>query len=122
MGYAQIVVGGKKHHVHRYLYRELFGEIPEGHDIRHKCDNRKCINPEHLETGTRLQNVHDAITRGRHAKGSKNGSAKLKEADVAVIRSLITTGVSQGAIAKKFNVSPVTIGDIRRGVTWRSVA
>lgn len=35
-------------------------------ELRHKCDNRLCCNPSHLETGTRQQNVDDMISRGRH--------------------------------------------------------
>jgi hypothetical protein len=50
---------------HRLSYQLNVGEIPEGLVIRHKCDNRKCCNPNHLIAGTQKDNVHDTVTRGR---------------------------------------------------------
>ena len=44
-GYAHVNILGRAHQVDRLIYEELFGFIPEGHVLRHKCDNRACINP-----------------------------------------------------------------------------
>lgn len=41
------------------------GEIPDGLVLRHKCDNRPCVNPDHLTPGTKKQNLQDCIDRGR---------------------------------------------------------
>ena len=50
---------------HRWIYRLLHGEIPDGLVIRHKCDNPRCVNPRHLEIGTLSDNTRDAIVRRR---------------------------------------------------------
>src|SRR4051812_21046615 len=69
--YAGFWFEGKMVGAHVAAYRMYVGEIPEGHQIRHKCDVPRCVNPEHLETGTIRQNADDRITRGRGNSGSR---------------------------------------------------
>ena len=57
--------------LHRLIYKSYYGEIPNGMVVRHKCDNPSCINPLHLELGTRGDNAHDCKVRGR-GKSLKN--------------------------------------------------
>lgn len=56
---------GKDMLLHRWVYEEMFGPIPDGMVLLHKCDNSLCINPEHLQVGTQKENVHDMIDKGR---------------------------------------------------------
>jgi len=42
--------------VHRYAYELLVGPIPEGMELDHRCRNRGCVNPAHLEVVTRSEN------------------------------------------------------------------
>jgi hypothetical protein len=58
-------------YAHRWSYKHFKGEIEEGKLIRHKCDNRICVNPEHLETGTSKENVKDMVERNPKACGRK---------------------------------------------------
>lgn len=53
--------------------------IPDGIDVRHLCHNPSCVNPIHLEEGTRLANMADMIRAGRSARGDRNGSVKHPE-------------------------------------------
>jgi hypothetical protein len=50
---------------HRYAYEKINGPIPKGLEICHKCNNRSCINPNHLFIGTRSDNMLDASKKGR---------------------------------------------------------
>jgi hypothetical protein len=42
------------------------GPVPDGMDVCHTCDNRRCWNPHHLWLGTRKQNMEDCTRKGRH--------------------------------------------------------
>jgi len=56
-GYGRISVGGKTRIVHRVAYEALVGPIPSGLEIDHLCRVRDCINVQHLEPVTHLENV-----------------------------------------------------------------
>ncbi len=48
------------------FYKTLKGPLPKGVVLRHTCDNRLCMNPNHLEPGTEQDNVRDMMQRQRH--------------------------------------------------------
>lgn len=60
-GYCSIRAGGRYEMVHRSVYKMLVGPIPEGLTIDHLCRNRCCVNPDHLEPVTMIEN----LARGR---------------------------------------------------------
>jgi len=55
---------------HRISWAIKHGKIEKGMVIRHKCDNRKCVSPYHLEVGTQKDNMRDMVKRGRYNKKS----------------------------------------------------
>lgn len=55
-GYGRISISGVTMAVHRVIYTCFEGIIPHRHDIDHKCKNRLCCNPDHLELVTHKEN------------------------------------------------------------------
>ena len=64
-GYGQIWLGQTMERAHRLSWIIHFGPIPEGLCVLHTCDNPPCVRPGHLFLGTQLDNVRDAIRKGR---------------------------------------------------------
>lgn len=116
-GYAQInMPGNRQCRAHRLSYEIHKGEIPKNLHIRHTCDVRCCINPDHLLLGTRQQNAQDAVDRNRYVKGEKRKDSKLTDAQAAAIK---TDSRSQRVIAAEYGIDPSVVCRIRRGTAWK---
>lgn len=122
-GYAR-TSGRSEKYVHRLSYGAFVGNIPDDLVVMHLCDMPNCVNPSHLDLGTQGDNVRDSVTKGRwvpaRARGEDNGNSKLKEEQVADIRTL-GRNLSSYALADVYPVSRSTISRILRGDTWRHV-
>lgn len=114
-GYPQYHENGKTHNLHRYLFLKEHGPIEKGYVIRHRCDQRLCINLEHLEKGTIAENSKDMFERGRNPKGEKHGMAILSENQV---RAIFASDKPYAELAVDYGVSRNTIYDIKSGKTW----
>lgn len=97
------------------------GAPPDGLHVLHRCDNRKCINTDHLWLGTNTENIADKMSKGRHPRGSQFRHAKLTEAKVAALLQERATGSSAPALAKKYGVTLENIMSIVKGKTWKHV-
>lgn len=88
----------------------------------HKCNNRKCCNPDHLYWGTAQENSNDCIRSNRQAAGSKNGSSKLTESQVLEIRAMVSTKkYTYNQVAAKYNVSRSCIAKLSQGRFWNHI-
>jgi hypothetical protein len=82
-GYPHIRRQEKNVTIARWLWLQRFGPIPEGLVLRHSCDNKGCINLDHLSLGTQKQNVHDTLSRGnfnQHAKTQARANGRWVKA------------------------------------------
>ena len=114
--YCRIKHQSKRLYIHRLIYEELFGRIPEGMVIRHSCDNTLCLNPEHLNLGTQTDNINDRNLRKRTAIGERHGSAKLTNRQVLEIKNSL---LSDRKLASMYQVSKSSIWGIKNGTSWK---
>lgn len=106
---------------HRVSYRLAHGGIPVGAYVLHSCDTPACVNPDHLRVGTQADNMRDRKERDRVPYGEAAGSWRKSVLTTEDVRAIRADPRSTRALAPVFGVSPATIGDIRRGRTWRWV-
>jgi hypothetical protein len=150
-GYGRIRGGDGHVRAHRYSYALHYGPIPNNLWVLHRCDNPRCVRPDHLFLGTAQDNADDRTNKGRSAtgdrnasrkypnrrpkgithynyrnqyapqRGSGNGRAKLCNEDIRQIRNLSAAGVRGAVIARQYKVSSTTIYDILNGNHWKDV-
>jgi hypothetical protein len=115
-GYGRFNLEKKLGWTHRISLEWSLGRpIGEGLVARHKCRNRHCVNPEHLEEGTYAENQQDRIRDGTSNNGTKSSSCKLTEEQVWAIRVDLR---SQREIAADYGICQMTISRIKSGKTW----
>lgn len=118
-GYGVLSVKGRSAHAHRVAYEIRCGAIPDGQCVLHRCDVRRCINPDHLFLGTLADNNRDTMNKGRTAdrRGEKNTQMKFTDEQVGRMRSMYATRrYSQRQLAAAFGASQQHVSDIVRGV------
>ena len=120
--YGGFWLDGEMKRAHRTSWMLEHGSIPDGLHVLHHCDNRKCVNPDHLWLGTHADNMRDMAEKGRAASnpqpGETNGRAKLTEADIPAIRA---DNRFLRVIAAEYGVSPKQISRIKRRERWTHI-
>jgi hypothetical protein len=148
-GYGQFRTGGvgtPNARAHRVAWALAYGAIPEGLLVLHRCDNPRCVRPEHLFLGTSADNVADRNAKGRQAtgarlnipcdrgrghrnprythpettaRGERNGHARFTAEQVLEIRRLWAAGgMLQRDIAAQFGTDQAVVSLIVRRKTW----
>jgi len=127
-GYGVFDFMKKSYKAHRASYEVFNGTIPEGLLIRHDCDQRTCVNPQHLSVGTKKDNADDMVRRGRwmgvrkdfnNVSGENSYNAKFNESQVREIRSLRDSGMKGVDVAKMFNTTPVQVCKLYKRTRWK---
>ncbi len=147
-GYGRAFDGERTRQAHDVAW-ELANrrKLPKGKVVRHSCDNPPCCNPQHLLKGTPLDNVRDAIERGRNhipyvhsfvplhrrprgkrngmhthpesrLRGERSGNCKLTRVNVRRMRRLRQKKHTYASIACKFGISISQVFRITQGESW----
>ncbi len=131
-GHGVVRIATVLYKAHRVSWTWANGPIPEGLCVCHRCDNPRCVRPDHLFLGTKQDNSSDMARKGRAGsvvhpervpRGEASGTAKLTAQAVREIRRLYAAGAAnQYELAARFGVSQPAIGMIVRRRNWRHVA
>jgi len=110
---------------HRISWELHYGKIPEGLWVLHKCDNRKCVRPDHLWLGTVVENQADMKSKGRSRNGCRPGEGsqhhKLTNEKVLQIRQKFADGIDKKSLAKEFDVTITSIRYIVTRKQWSHI-
>lgn len=119
-GYGQFNLAGRPTTAHRAAWILFQGPVPAAALVCHRCDNRACVNPEHLFLGTAQDNTDDMFKKGRERppRGEACGTAKLSAPDVLAMRRLRLGGLTYAEIAAAYGVHPVTAMRAIKGEQW----
>lgn len=120
-GYGSFSFQGDSREAHRIAWILTYGTISEGLCVLHKCDNRGCVNPNHLWLGTKGANNTDREIKGRSSDkhGENNPNVKLTITDVQVIRERRAAGEILAQIAKDYQVTPSAIRHTVSKRNWK---
>mgnify|MGYP000856665925 CR=1 FL=1 len=107
--------GYKLAYAHRFAYVIFNGDLCEGMEVCHTCDNPGCVNPAHLWQGTKSDNLRDAAMKGR------TNTVQLSPDDVRRIRSMHNLKYSISDIASRFGVTTTIVYDVVNRRTWNYI-
>ena len=102
-GYGKLSRNGLRGNAHRAAHFIATGELPPL--VRHRCDNRACVNPDHLVGGTQFDNMADALRRGRRV--GRKPARDLTAEELAEARALFRKGCPKfggRALARRYGV------------------
>lgn len=104
---------------HVFSWELRNGQIQDGMCVLHKCDIRRCVNPDHLFLGTRTDNAVDKVKKGRVPWGEMLPQSKLALRDIYDIRRRAASGEFHSVIAADYKVRQSTVSRIIRKERWR---
>ncbi len=117
-GYALVKYKRSTTGAHRISWMVHYGEIPEGLCVLHKCDNRLCINPQHLFLGTHKDNTNDMIEKDRsNFVGAKVHDDELVEKAIELRKS----GMIHKEIAERLGICMGSLNNFFRRTSTKEI-
>ncbi len=127
-GYGRTQIGNWRVNPHLVMAHRLSFAIniqqPGSFLVLHKCDNRCCVNPDHLFLGDQQENIRDMDMKQRRASadGERAGSAKMTNEKVLEARKLYADGgLTITGLAIKYGLSKHCMGKVLRRKSWKHV-
>lgn len=122
-GYGRIKVNNANYGTHRLAYELATGRAPGDLFVCHHCDNPPCCNPAHLFLGTTLDNIRDAMSKGRlrNLRGIAHPNAKLNDDSVREIRRLREAGLTTRELGPRFGVTQAAISAVCTRQSWAHI-
>lgn len=125
-GYGMLVQKGKHMTAHRHAWALAKGPIPDGMNVLHHCDNKRCVRtdpddqyPEgHLFLGTLNDNNQDRKHKGGYATGESHYASRLTSEQVATIRAEYPSR-RVADLAREYGMSWSGMDAIVKGLSWR---
>lgn len=124
-GYGRISAGKPSKYMtaHRASWEAFKGPIPAGIQVLHHCDNKICVNPDHLFLGNQKDNMQDMLHKGRgNSKGQrpsrwgqKHPMARLTDEQVSKLRLRIGNGENRRLLAKEYGISYIYLNAVCAG-------
>jgi len=116
-GYGQIRYEGMQTRAHIASYKMHKGQT-NGLYVLHKCDQRSCVNPDHLFLGTPQDNIDDMHAKGRNKvlKGEDSTSSKLTTEQV---KEIFASSKSRNELAMEYGITPAHVSNIKLRRKWK---
>lgn len=121
-GYGSVSLHSKMTVAHKAAFILAGHTLLQGQLVLHHCDNRRCINPEHLYAGTHMDNMRDKAVRKRapSVRGEANPNRQLSAAQVVAIRAAYATGITQTRLGALYGVGQGQISRVTLRKAWQT--
>lgn len=123
-GYGRVKCWGFYRGAHQLSYELHNGPIPSGMHILHSCDNKRCVNPDHLSIGTHAENMAEAGARGRMRRGADHHAFgrpnPRKGINCNQSRPVLVLGVPYGSIKEAESVLDLGSGSVAHWIKTKS--
>ena len=121
LGHGRASYRGKLIPAHRLALILTGISVPKGAFVCHKCNNPRCVRPDHLYVGDAQSNAKDTLTSGRTPLGEARPQAKLTDEWVLQIRDLYASGTDTKLLAEAYGVGRGVVEDVASGKTWKHI-